>query len=150
MLTSARSHNARTARKPTNGIQRKIAYVGWTTASTSPAAAVEATSPTDGDRTDSSASASAAGTSSCRDAVAGSERKTYAPPIPGAKAIIATCAAAVDARRPRPPEERPARLEGDEHGERREDRREVGDDALGILAATLAISARKPCQSGNA
>ncbi len=46
--TSARSHSARTTRKPTNGIQRKIAYVGCTTASTNPAAAVEATSPSDG------------------------------------------------------------------------------------------------------
>ena len=135
--TSARSHNARTTRKPTNGIQRKIAYVGCTTASTNPAAAVEATSPSDGERTDSSASASAAGTRSWRDDVAGSERNTYAPPIPGAKAIIATCAAAGHAGRPRPPEERPAGLEGDENRERREDRREVRDDPLRILARDL-------------
>ena len=38
---------------------------------------------------------------------------------------------------PRPPEERPAGLERDENGERREDRRQVGDDALGILAGDL-------------
>ena len=76
VLKSFRSHSTRTTRKPTNGIQRKIAYVGWTTARTSPAAAVDATSPTDGERTDSRASASAAGTRSWREAVAGSERKT--------------------------------------------------------------------------
>ncbi len=58
-------------------------------------------------------------------------------PCPGAKQIIATCAAAVDARRPRAPEERPARLERDDNRERREDRRQVGDDALGILARDL-------------
>src|SRR6188472_3001526 len=83
------------ARKPTNGIQRKIAYVGCTTARTSPAAAVDARSPSDRERIVSRASARAAGTSSWRDAVAGSARNTYAPPAPGAKQIIATCAAAV-------------------------------------------------------
>ena len=51
--------------------------------------------PIDGERTDSSASASAAGTRSWRDDVAGSARNTYAPPMPGAKQIIATCAPAV-------------------------------------------------------
>ncbi len=42
-----------------------------------------------------------------------------------------------DARRPGPAEERPAGLERDHDGERRQDRREVDDDALGILARDL-------------
>ena len=41
------------------------------------------------------------------------------------------------ARSPGPPEERPAGLEGDEHRERREDRRKVRDDPLRILAREL-------------
>ncbi len=61
---SVRAHSARTARNPTNGIQRKIAYVGCTTASANPAAAVDAASGSDGARIVSNASASAAGTRS--------------------------------------------------------------------------------------
>ena len=68
--------SARTSRNPTNGIQRKIAYVGWTTASTRPAAAVEAKKRSrEGSRSAESASASAAGTRSCRDDVAGEREK---------------------------------------------------------------------------
>ena len=42
-----------------------------------------------------------------------------------------------DARRPGPAEQRPARLERDHDGDRRQDRRKVDDDALGILARDL-------------
>ena len=147
---SARCHSARTRRKPTNGIQRKIAYVGCTTARTSPAAAVEATRPAEGMRTVSSASARAAGTSSCRDDVAGSERNTYAPPIPGAKAIIATCAAAVTpAAHVRRKSAQPASKATRTASGARIDGRWVTTRS-GSSPATFAMSPMKPCQSGNA
>ena len=79
-LPSSRAHSQRTARKPANGIHRNNAYVGWTTASTADAAATETTLPTVGRRMAANASASAAGTSSWRDAVAGSASAVRAPP----------------------------------------------------------------------
>ena len=76
-----------------NGIQRKTAYVGWTAARTSEPAPAVARVAVDGLRNASSASASAAGTSSCLDAVAGSASAVSAPPCEGAIAAIATPAA---------------------------------------------------------
>ena len=55
-----------------NGTTRKRAYVGWTTAITNEAAAADASTAGFGRRVASIASASAAGTSSWREAVAGS------------------------------------------------------------------------------
>src|SRR5207344_3583526 len=64
------------------------------TASARPAAAVDAYRDGEGLRMVSNARASAAGTSSCRDDVAGSESTVYAPPCPGAKQASPTWAAA--------------------------------------------------------
>ena len=69
---SRRTHRSRTARNPVNGTTRNSAYVGWTTAIANDAAAVDASTAGVGRRVASIASASAAGTSSWREAVAGS------------------------------------------------------------------------------
>ena len=143
--------SARTSRNPTNGIHRKIAYVGWTTASTRPAAAVEAKSPRDGACSALSASASAAGTRSCRDDVAGRARNAYAPPRPGRKADHRRLRAGDGARRPGRAEQRPAGLVRDDHRERlRGPTGGGGRPAPGRFPETRAMSARKPCQSGKA
>ncbi len=147
---SLRSHSARTSRKPANGIQRKMAYVGCTTASTNAAALVEATRPRDGERIVSSASASAAGTSSWREEVAGSERKTYEPPIPGAKQIMATCAPAVaPAAQPRRNRAQPISNATSTAIGARIDGRCVTTRS-GSSPAIFAMSAMKPCHSGSA
>ena len=67
-------HSTRTQRKPANGIQRKIAYVGWMTASASAAAPADASRARVGERIASNESASAAGTSSWSEVVEGSDR----------------------------------------------------------------------------
>ena len=135
---------------PTNGIQRKSAYVGWTTASTSDAAAADASSDRDGCRVASSASASAAGTSSCRDPVAGSASAVSAPPCPGAIATTATPAAADAAagtacrNSAQPASNATSTASGAST---------VGPwttTSTGSAPETFATSARKPCQSGNA
>ena len=115
-----------------------------------PAAAVDATSPSDGERTDSNASASAAGTSSWRAAVAGRERNTYAPPRPGAKQIIATCAPAVTpAAQVRRKSAQPASNATTTASGARIDGRWTTTRS-GSSPATFAINAMKPCQSGKA
>ena len=80
---SARSWRAqpqRTTRKPANGISTNSAYVGCTTTSARPAAAVVATRPRLGARTVSMASAIAAGASSRCETVAGSASDMNEPP----------------------------------------------------------------------
>ena len=135
---------------PTNGIQRKSAYVGWTTASTSDAAVAEASIDQAGCRVASTASASAAGTRSCRDPVAGSASAVSAPPCPGAIATTATPAAADAAagtacrNSAQPASNATTTAIGAST---------VGPwttTSTGSAPETFATSARKPCQSGNA
>ena len=107
-----------------------------------------------GERTDSSASASAAGTRSWREAVAGSAEEDVGAAHPGREADHRDLGAGRRARRPRAPEECPARLERDDDRERREDGRQVRDDAFGVRAqpsrSTRGTRARAGTRSRDA
>ena len=111
--------SARTSRNPTNGIQRKIAYVGWTTASTRPAAAVEARSAARrrAQRRQRERERSRHEELPRRRGRQG-ERNAYVPPDPGAKQMIAGLRARDGARRPGRAEKRPAGLVRDDERER--------------------------------
>ena len=133
-----------------NGTARKSAYVGCTTAITNEAAAAEARTAGFGRRVASIASASAAGTSSWRDAVAGSARAVYAPPWAGAIATIAAPAradasAGVTRRKSAQPASKPSTTA--KGASTLGSWRTTSD---GSTPPTFATRARKPCQSGNA
>ena len=97
---SARSTAHARRGSPTNGIQRKIAYVGWTTARASPAAAVDASEP-GGRRPHRLQRERERGRHEelTRRGRRQSEEDVGAA-VPGAKQIIATCARGADARGP--------------------------------------------------
>ena len=94
--------------------------------------------------------ASTIGTSSCRAAVAGSARESYAPPSPGARPVIATWPASTAT----PPQTelksaRPAsNTMTNATGTRIAD--SLRTTSVGSTPASFETSARKPCQSGNA
>ena len=90
-----------------------------------------------GVRVASTASASAAGRSSWRDAVAGSASAVNAPPCAGAIATSATPAAADVAAGNHAPEQCPTRLVGDHCGKRREHGRAVQHDVDRVGARDL-------------
>src|SRR5262249_37177265 len=114
------------------------------------AAAVASRSCQDGVRTCVKNSASTAGTSSCRDAVAGSARDVNEPPCPAATPVSDTCAittatpAHAERKSARPASKKIANMSG---------ARTVGPflpTAIGSTPPSRATSARNPCQRGNA
>ena len=120
------------------------------TTSAKDAAAVEATRPRVGVRIVAKASASAAGTSMCRETVAGNASDVYEPPCPAANAASATAApvaaAAAHARRN---SAQPASYDvSSAIGARTVD--SCSTTRAGSTPATFATSARKPCHNGNA
>ena len=135
--TSARSHNARTTRKPTNGIQRKIAYVGMHDREHEPRSR---------GRRDEPERRQAHGLERQRERGRheelarrrrGQGEEDVRASHPRRERDHRHLSGRSHTCRPRPPEERPAGLEGDENRERREDRRQVRDHPLRILARDL-------------
>ena len=121
----------------------KSAYVGCTNARSMPATASVIATGQFGSRTNRKYSAITAGTSSCRAVVPGSSSDVYAPPPPGASAIIATCASIVPTASQRRAEDLAPHLVREHEGKRGEDARLVQDDRARVDGGELRHE-RKP------
>ena len=148
--TGSRRQAQRTARKPANGIQRKIAYVGWTTASTSdarPALREEAPARAPQRR---ERERERGGHEQLARRRRGQRERGVGAAVPRGHRRDGDGGAGRGRGGADPPEQRVAGLVRDEHGEGCEHRRLVEHDLGRVGEGDLRDEREEACQSGKA